>query len=82
MAKSIRNGPNGEFQLTPIPIEMRGLAELPRKISWNGGTVEPIAVLAALARQVGGVRLVGEVTVEMALGVQIVPTRVAASIWV
>ena len=33
---SMRNGPNGEFQLTPTPTERRGLGELPRKRSVNG----------------------------------------------
>ena len=47
---SIRNGPNGEFQLTPKPTERRGLGELPRKTSRNGADREPGEGLA-----VGGV---------------------------
>src|SRR5690606_15006613 len=35
-AKSMRNGPKGEFQFTPMPTEIRGLAVSPRKTSWNG----------------------------------------------
>ena len=38
LARSIRSGPNGEIQLTPMPIDRRGLAELPRKNSLNPGT--------------------------------------------
>ena len=34
---SIRRGPNGETQLTPIPIETRGFGELPRKTSLKPG---------------------------------------------
>ena len=34
---SSRSGPNGEIQLTPIPIEIRGLGELPRNTSLKPG---------------------------------------------
>jgi len=32
----MRNGPKGEFQLTPKPTETRGLGESPRKRSVKG----------------------------------------------
>ena len=35
LAISIRSGPNGETQLTPMPTERRGLTELPTKNSLN-----------------------------------------------
>jgi len=31
----MRNGPNGEFQFTPMPTEIRGRGLSPRKISSN-----------------------------------------------
>src|SRR5574338_668981 len=37
LAMSIRSGPNGEVQLTPTPIDRRGLPELPRNSSLKPG---------------------------------------------
>src|SRR3546814_16692695 len=43
--RSIRKGPNGEFQLMPKPTDSRGLAVLPRNSSANGGMMLPISVV-------------------------------------
>src|SRR5687768_5028521 len=41
---SMRNGPNGETQLTPTPIARRGLGELPRNSSFTPAMrVKPVA---------------------------------------
>ena len=47
---SMRNGPNGEFQLTPKPIETRGLGVSPRKVSWNGAVRAPALSVVPVGR--------------------------------
>jgi hypothetical protein len=48
LARSIRSGPNGEFQFTPIPTDRRGRGELPRKVSLNGA-IALVAMMFASA---------------------------------
>ena len=50
--KVLRSGPNGEFQLTPAPIDTRGLGELPRNRSMNGVCSDWTSELATLPLQV------------------------------
>jgi len=40
LARSILSGPNGDTQLTPTPIDKRGLGEFPRKTSLKPGLTE------------------------------------------
>ena len=65
-ARSMRSGPKGETQLTPMPIDKRGFGELPRKRSWKPGdavnkvgsfvygTILAIFLLAFYTKKVGG----------------------------
>ena len=56
-AISMRSGPNGEFQLTPKPIETRGRGVSPTKRSRNGpyGTVYSVLATAPVFTHLGHV---------------------------
>ena len=76
----MRNGPNGEFQLTPMPIARRGFQVSPTKNSLKA-KLWPSAVFWLVVRQAGGLGLIGLVTCEVAVGVQTPFWTVAVSTW-
>src|SRR4051812_31848064 len=65
----MRNGPNGEFQFTPMPTEMRGFQVSPRNNSLKPGMVDPEGVkpLGQLVELLKGIETDGNTLVSLGL---------------
>ena len=75
LAISMRNGPNGEFQLTPMPDRNARLGAVAEELLVERRNVLPSAVFALLVRHVGGSGLIGLVVIVLAEAVQTPLTR-------